>query len=133
MHFNINTLVYSLYILRKKAKDSHKDSLSNAIFFMALFLTILLSSIFTIIVVVFKFEVSFSWFDSFFGMNGDKLLAGIVLFIIWVILKLRVSSKTDLDIQEQIKKSEILLKKPELIAFSPLILSVFLMVLILLL
>ena len=98
---------------------------------MALFLTILLSSIFTIIVVAFKFEVNFTWFDEIVGVDGDKILAGIIFLIIWLGLKLKLSSATEFNIQEQVKKSKLLLKRPKLIAFSPLILAIFLMVAIL--
>jgi len=127
----ISNIVFAIYALRMRTSDSHEAALSNAIFFAALFLMlgIIVSMVF--ISRSLGLDIDLRPIDDWLGIGAGKVFAFFVFSLFWLILKIKLKKIQRSEIEKIIISSNWLTKKPEVIAFSPLIVAFSLLMLIL--
>jgi len=128
----IKNIVCAIYALRMKTSDNYKDAVANAIFFAALFMMLGIIVIMVFISRMLGLDIDLRPIDDWLGIGAGKVFAFFLFICIWIFLKFRFKNIKHLELEEVINKSTWLRNKPELVAFSPLIVVFVLLVVILL-
>jgi len=118
----IDNLVIAIYILRKRANESSKDWLSNAIFYSSVSIMLAVSISLTFLLSLIGIDYDFRIINEKFGFDIELLIVLLLFLLIWGVLKRKFKYVTNSGIEEKVKSSRLLSEKPEVIAFSPLIL-----------
>lgn len=129
MRTGMNALIYALYLLRRRTKEEHDDALSNAVFYSSVILLVGLTPVLIWLGKLLGFE--FLWAE-FAGISGGKWGGVAILAVTWIVLKIKMRGVSESAIYKEIEHYPFAQKRPEVVAFSPLIFAMAIMLLYLL-